>query len=290
MAFTTEQLRTAFTEATKERFAHFNKLDWLPEWKDGEPKPLLQSTVLDKDPPNFSKPTMLRYDEFIEDRMENLRTRYKNQLDHISRKKREAEDPKTPEQPAPGKDLEKVPDPWSDVSHIDPGIFQNDEPDKLKGAPKLIEDLLVFGMKDGETGTALRTALHSLEKINHMLEKKSMGMQRLKLIFEWTLCHVTALFGEINTALADCNRIAYTDARNEYIKLLQDLDDGEPETKEGDPPKSARKGYGRVIKWVYFFPLIHTPDSKTEPARIKGVIVVAKWNPHVSSSGVPIAH
>jgi hypothetical protein len=297
MILTSEQLETALREATEKIFPHFNKLDWLPEWKEGDPKPKLEPNQKKDGMPTFGGPKTLRYDKHIKDRMENLRIVYTTQLNHISRDPREPEDPQKPE---PGTKLEQVPHPFSDVSHIDPGIFTGDEPGKLKDGAQLMRDLLKFGAKDGEAGNELRKASRSLDKIEEMLGDKAkgrtpMGMQRLKLIFEWTLCHVTALFGEINTALNEANEAKgqkdYTAARDEYIKLLHDLDDGEPETKK-DPPESAKRGYGRVVKWAYFYPLIHSddPDDPNVPARIKGVVVVAKWNPHISSSGIPIAH
>ena len=66
------------------------------------------------------------------------------------------------------------------------------------------------------------------------------------------------------------------------MELMRDLDDSEPDTRS-KPPAAGISGYGKVIKWSYIMPLIHG-------GRIKGVKVIAKWNPHVSSSGIPIPH
>jgi hypothetical protein len=42
-------------------------------------------------------------------------------------------------------------------------------------------------------------------------------------------------------------------------------------------------GYGKNLQWFYVRPLIHD-------GIIKGAKIQAKWNPHVSSSGIPIPH
>ena len=107
-------------------------------------------------------------------------------------------------------------------------------------------------------------------------------MQRLRLIFQWTLCQVTTVFGEINAALDNKNEKQYNEARQAYMDLMKDLDDSEPHTGS-KLPKAGISGYGKVIKWSYILPLIHG-------GRIKGAKVMAKWNPHVSSSGIPIPH
>ena len=86
------------------------------------------------------------------------------------------------------------------------------------------------------------------------------------------------LYGKLNLALRDDNKTDYNIARDNYIKLLKDLDDHEPKTlTAGD------LGYGRALKWVYVSPLIHN-------GTIKGAKIVAKWNPHLSSSGIPVPH
>ena len=131
-------------------------------------------------------------------------------------------------------------------------------------------------------------ALSPLQEGQRMLAANPEGMKRLKLIFQWALCQVVTLFGEINAALDEQNETEYDKAREAYIQLLRDLDDHEPKTKKNLPVKKNDKwpspsGYGRSVKWAYIVPLIHE-------GRIKGAKVIAKWNPHISSSGIPIPH
>lgn len=287
--FTQQQIQTAFDEATRKRFAHFNNLSWLPPWEKENEKPVLVANV--DSVPDFKYTPRLQYDEIVEPRIEQLRTAHPEQMEHFLKGGRIAEDRNTAES---GPVLQQVPHPDRDVSHIDPGVFTGAQPDQLRNAVQQIRKITKdLARNDGEAGKAFRAALIHLGKTEELLDPKAKGMQRLKLIFEWTLCHVTAIFGEINDALSlpDLKQgmAAYTRARDEYIAFLTDLDDAEPETKGDDYPASALRGYGRAVKWVYFLPLLHQ-DSKTHLVRIKGVKVVAKWNPHISSSGIPIPH
>jgi len=51
----------------------------------------------------------------------------------------------------------------------------------------------------------------------------------------------------------------------------------------GDKTMTMASGYGRAIKWACIDPVIFQ-------GKIVGARVVAKWNPHLSSSGIPIPH
>lgn len=276
---TPEDLQKALNEATKLHFAHFNKLDWLPEWISS--KPVLKDNLSAPPKPSKSGPTPLNCVTLLSDRINPLKSKYGDQLKHVEAS-RQVEDPKNPDT---GAKLTKAPHPGADFSHVDSGIYTGDEPKKFKDAHQALKDLEKLAQKDGEMNGAIQAALKAMGRADELMGVDPKGMQRLKLIFEWTLCHVTTLYAEINTALTNPNpdqgRDEYNAARARYIALLQDLDDGEPETK-GDP-ESGKRGYGRAIKWSYILPLIH--DGK-----IKGAKIIAKWNPHISSSGIAIPH
>ncbi|MBI4488539.1 MAG: hypothetical protein HY694_05600, partial [Deltaproteobacteria bacterium] len=49
------------------------------------------------------------------------------------------------------------------------------------------------------------------------------------------------------------------------------------------PVVPGKRGYGRTIKWVHIDPII--VNGRIQEARI-----IAHWNPHSSSDGVPILH
>ncbi|HXJ60066.1 MAG TPA: hypothetical protein VNU68_25760 [Verrucomicrobiae bacterium] len=104
------------------------------------------------------------------------------------------------------------------------------------------------------------------------------GMPRLKLVFEHALCKVTTYLGQLNAALDANDKEDYTAARNAYLELLRDLDDHEPQKQI-----PGESGYGRSLKWFYVTPYI-------TGGKIQGASVEGKWNPHFSSSGIPIPH
>jgi hypothetical protein len=178
--------------------------------------------------------------------------------------------------------LIKTPHPGSDTRHVDPGTTAVTlRPDFTKFMTEF-KRLKTVAKTDGELLEKFDKALFPLGDAENLLGKDPKGMQRLKLIFEWALCQVVTIFGEINSALDAQSRTGYENAVKAYVELLRDLDDGEPQTKP-KAPKSGVSGYGRSIKWAYIVPLIHG-------GRIKGTKVFAKWNPHISSSGIPIPH
>lgn len=271
-------LQEALDEATKLNFPHFNKLDWLPVWTQSEPAKLKDNI---EDPPKISaKPLNCVNLPAFKQRIEALRTKYAKQLDHV-----QAGRPvEFPEQLEEGNKLQKMPHPGADFSHVDKGAFTGDGSNKFQQAMDALKIVRDLAKKDGELNQAIQLALKPLGHAEELLNADPKGMQRLKLVFEWTLCQITTLFGEINAALElghPGGMDKYNETRKRYIALLEDLDDAEPETRSNLKP--GERGYGRAVKWCYFIPLIH--DGK-----IKGAKVMAKWNPHMSSSGVPIPH
>jgi hypothetical protein len=280
-------LQGALDEATTKHFAHFNKLDWLPEWTDVTKVPVLKDNI--KDPPAEPKkgPTPLKCVDIREfkERIAKLKSKYGDQLKHIDDKQpQEVEEPENSEK---NDKLQKMPHPFSDFRHVDKGAFGGVGPAKFKEAIDALKEVEKLAKKDGELNKAIQGAMKPLGDAERLLAADPKGMQRLKFVFEWTLCQVTALYGEINMAIslgAPNGMSPYREARDRYIALLKDLDDHEPETKDaGNEPKSGVRGYGRAFKWAYILPLIHE-------GRIKGAKVIGKWNPHVSSSGIAIPH
>jgi hypothetical protein len=168
------------------------------------------------------------------------------------------------------------PHPHSDFRHNDPEEFSDEDLEAL------------------ETQVGNSAALRKLKKI---VGPQSEGLQRLASVFEWMLWRATVLLNDINKSLDDTALAAfdsgpqpktqeekYNAAREHYINFLVDLDDREPETKSTPvnlrDPKS-RSAYGRALQWVCLEPII--VGGRIEEAR-----VVAKWNPHSSSSGIPL--
>jgi hypothetical protein len=212
-----------------------------------------------------------------------LKATYVDKLKHVSTGRAIEDNPNS----EPGPDLIKVPHPNSDSSHVDPGVYDEPEKKTIRDAIKALQALQGLASLDGELDRTAKQALAPLERAKELLDADSKGMKRLKLIFEWTLCQVTTLFGEINASLDNPKsaqgKTDYSRARDRYIELLKDLDDREPETGGRGKPIPGERGYGHSIKWAYILPIIHG-------GRIKGAKVVAKWNPHISSSGIAIPH
>jgi hypothetical protein len=279
---TYKDLQHSFDTATLENIPHFF-VDF-PIWDTV--KPVLTTTVNDE--PKFKNSTPLKCIIELEPIIQKLQKEYP-QIPHIKGGRALEMQPHGEQTDK----LEKMPHPFSKTNHIDPNVTKDDK-EKLRLKIKdLKDDLARLAEKDGELNNASHETLPTLERVELLLPVSSTieakGMQRLKLNFEWMLCQITTLFGQINLALdekTDKPKDVYNEARRKYIALLKDLDNHEPLL--GEPGKH---GYGRTVKWVYFYPLIHTPDPQNLAlARIKGVKVVAKWNPHISSSGVPIPH
>ena len=272
---TNKELQASFDTATEKNIPHYF-VD-LPKWEDPTTLPMLKDTVSDE--PVFKDPTPLNCFIDLDPDIKKLQSVYP-QLGHVKSERTAETQPNTEN----GNKLEKVPHPFSHTNHIDPNVTRNDK-DKLGEKIRILKtDLERLGDLDGELHNVLKDVLPTFERAEALLPVDPNGMQRLKLNFEWMLCKITTLFGQINLALdrktGKHDQMEYNNARESYIALMQDLDNHEPLPRNAVPGKL---GYGRNLKWVYFYPLIHK-------GRIKGVKVVAKWNPHVSSSGVPIAH
>jgi hypothetical protein len=126
--------------------------------------------------------------------------------------------------------------------------------------------------------------LTALNKLKAVVGPQSAGMQRLAQVFDWALCRTTELLYDLNEAVTD--RSAYDQARSNYINFLKDLDDRHPEASDRPwnvKDKTFRSCYGRAVKWACLDPVILNGE-------IVGARVVIQWNPHSSSSGIPIPH
>jgi hypothetical protein len=175
---------------------------------------------------------------------------------------REAEQQPGEEEPEGGK-LKKWPHPRSDFSHIDPDELN-------EGQWKTIKE-------------ALKESSPEYKKLQELLGPESLGLQRLGLVFERALYKAHDALRGINQALAGAgNRQQYIKATTDYIELIKDLEDHEPETKHGKV-KPGEAGYGSCVKWVYIDPVI-------VGGVINGASVVLLWNPHSTSSGISVGH
>jgi hypothetical protein len=271
---TTEQLALA----TERHFPHY--AEQFPIWKEAENG--LKDNV-DKDPGYDPENHPLNCTITLKSRIDELKAKFPARLAKVEANR--------PNETAPNSDtndpVHHVPHPDSDTRHVDPDQGGGNFRAELARARHDLHMLQDQGRGDAELADKLTRALAPLDDADLLLGPAAgggngpRGMQRLKLIFQWGLCQVITIFGEINVALDTKNQPKYEEAREKYIELLRDLDDAEPETKGKVAPGTS--GYGRSIKWAYIIPLIHG-------GRIKGAKVVAKWNPHISSSGIPIPH
>jgi len=123
--------------------------------------------------------------------------------------------------------------------------------------------------------------------------KKVEVFQRLKLAFDGVVCETHRLLTAINEAVMqydpddDATWTTYKTATEAYVAFMQNLDNHEPKGDAVDPQKLF--GYGRNLKWTFMDPIIERdPTGKTQLDLITGVTIVGEWNPHSSSSGIPI--
>jgi hypothetical protein len=181
--------------------------------------------------------------------------------------------------------LTKLPHPQSDFRHIDPGTIEDGdvtsaEQEAFEITSETIEKLRMRQDRDPELRRVLDEVEAPLKTLTDLVSAAPLSMQRLALVFEWILCQVTTLLGEINLALEKGSNggTAYTNATNAYLKFLDDLDNREPRE-----PEPGKRGYGAAVKWASVQPAI-------KDGRIFGAVVRVKWNPHSSSNGVPIPH
>ena len=205
------------------------------------------------------------------------------------------------EQSPHGAPLVKKPHPLSDFTHIDPeptGPSLAIEPPP-HGAPDFTK--LKAKFKSGQEKQQLDD-LDFLEDqgahlnqtvayLNRTVGPAAPGFQRLKLAFDLIVCKTYELLTAINEQVGADNVAGYNNARENYIAFLTNLDDHEPEKKQGAVDPSKGFGYGKTIKWVYIDPIIQPYlIGNTEYHFIKGATIIVKWNPHSSSNGVPINH
>jgi hypothetical protein len=171
----------------------------------------------------------------------------------------------------------RLPSPFDDFNHTDPEQLSDDDIKALAGPPA-----------EKPKEPTLETAL---KKLRNLAGSQSPGMTRLEKVFKWILVSFHDLCGELNQALKqEDGKEKYNELRDLYIERLRDLDDHEPQTKSKGrdgkdlpPIGPGSRGYGRIIKWVYVDPVIVS-------GKIVGLRVIVHWNPHSSSSGVPIVH
>ena len=74
-----------------------------------------------------------------------------------------------------------------------------------------------------------------------------------------------------------------------YLDFVRNLDNREPQERKGEVDPARCLGYGKVVKWVHLDPIVQAKAPKGEPV-ITGVTIVIEWNPHSSSSGIPVKH
>ena len=288
---TRSEIQAKLDLATKLNLPHYF---WdLPEWKKGDPAPEIPDNVVGDD---FTDDNPLGNWTDISDKGLDCDRKLESHPN---------EEGKGQEHPV----LKLIPHPLSDCGHVDPGSLgadraqerqkKRDYRDAIRGLESLMED---GAKRDGalrqlaeKIGPSLKDAWELLVDDEpggggNQPTRIPRGMQRLRLVFEWMLCRVTTIFGDINKGLHDNDQAWYSNARKAYHDLLRDLDDREPgigKPVQAPPPpgpiEPGVRGYGRAVKWIYILPLIHG-------GRIKGAKVMAKWNPHISSSGIPIKH
>ena len=279
-----DAIQARFDLATEQHIPHYY---WfLPEWKDQNPFKLDDNVT---EAPIFKEPTPLNCVVGLKKRIVELKQKYEKapppyDIKHVTADRELENDPNS-ENEHP---LKKMPHPRSNFEHSDSDAFEENHKQKIRAAVKAVEDVEELVRADDEIAASFSQALGPLRRANGLLDPNAKGMQRLRLVFEWTLCQVTTLFGEINAALANSNaqqgKVDYNRAREKYMDLLHDLDERHPETRGPNRrPIPGERGYGCAIKWAYILPLIHG-------GKIKGAKVVAKWNPHISSSGIPVPH
>lgn len=116
-------------------------------------------------------------------------------------------------------------------------------------------------------------------------------MHRLKLVFDFIVCRTRQLCLDINDAVLiyDKDPTAYENASKAYVEFLQNLNERKPKGKPEKKDLESGKGYGKHYRQLFITPKISIPKDSQTPL-ITGAIIVLTWNPHSSSSGIPIKH
>jgi hypothetical protein len=182
-------------------------------------------------------------------------------------------------------ELTMYPHPLSDFSHVDP----IGAPGSLPDANRPDFPALRSRIKLRTSGDAQRIAeLDYLQRLNQAVGPESDAFQRLRRCFDLLVCRAYKLLGDINNAVkAGCAK-DYAAARDAYREFVANLDDREPHFKRGGVDVKKRLGYGKNIQWVFIDPVIQRVPNRL--VLITGARIIIKWNPHSSSSGVPVPH
>ena len=93
--------------------------------------------------------------------------------------------------------------------------------------------------------------------------------------------------GNINEAVKNNDVPAYISARDAYMAFVDNLANRHPRAKDINPKKGF--GYGLDFVWTSIEASIE-PDPESGVNLITGARIQGEWNPHTSSSGVPIPH
>ena len=126
--------------------------------------------------------------------------------------------------------------------------------------------------------------------------EKVESFRRMEAAFKWIVCRAGSLLTEINDVVKaiekhDATLDDYLAVRERYIEFIRNLNHREPGPEEIDPKRGF--GYGRNLHWAHVDPVIKAVELPGFPKAIfliTGLTLVAEWNPHVSSSGVPVKH
>jgi hypothetical protein len=197
--------------------------------------------------------------------------------------KRDFEQTPGEEHPAAGGKLTKNPHPLSDFSHLheyDSSGSRHPDFGKLK---------IKF---DPKSEKEQRDDLDYLEQIQQQVGPDAPGFQRMKMAFDVIVCQIHTIFSVLNEAIKAGSQKDYTEARDAYLELVENLDNREPEHEPGGVNPKKGFGYGKNFKWVFIDPIIeskHYPDLKADYNVITGTVIILKWNPHSSSSGIPVS-
>ena len=170
----------------------------LPEWAE-----LIDGKLPDNvpDEPTYTPGKhVLNCSTSLKPRIDILKGKFAGEMGHIEANRQNESDRNS----EPGDSLEEVPHPDSDCSHVDPGqaggAFRGDF-GKMMGQFRALQ---AKARTDGELAEKFADANTTLAEVENLLVtggRGPLGMQRLRLIFQWTLCQVITVFGEINAAL-----------------------------------------------------------------------------------------
>jgi hypothetical protein len=285
---TQQQIQNSFDYASQNAIQHYH---WVPpEWADLPAGSKLEDNVADYDQNKFQPFSGYKEaGEFVKARRS------------APVEGEPTDDPEEPHgHPKKPRHQWSWPKPIADTTHVDPIKTDEDGDPVPEDELKRLQDHL-------EQASQPKHAKY-VKELRRILGGESLGMKRLSLMFEWTLLRATITLNDIDRALDNQSLLdvdlpanatqteKYEAARQNYLSVLRDLDDHEPEIKRDrlNPDQSApvtpangklgrKSGYGRSLKWFYIAPVIFG-------GRIRAARIIVHWNPHSSSLGVPIQH